>query len=856
MKPIRIFLIICIVCVIAILILVFNRNENYNICDILPNLPQCKNQLTNPRIPRPGDSSLGNIPRVREPPRLGGIPSPPTLIPKAKHALCVSGGGILSFSVFNGVMASALQMKRLSTRDPYKKLSDMKFDYMSGASGGGLSVSMLAYDQKYNNDLNRLNLSGWQVRIQFARDYINEFTRLRDLYSIQDPNEVLRSVQLPYFITTLLGITSTLFDNIYGLLGLEGTSQIAKIYFLNRHNNTKVSDILPEYSHTNVIQPVSILTTGSLSFPNIQLNLSYNLPTGDECKRNLPYNHGPETSSERYGDVILKSYNANGLNNLRYWDVTPRQPPPGPVPDNTMFDTCEWVQKYEDGWFSNTPEPYKVYRCKNIAAGECCQNNSENMKCTLGSLGLYASKSNSVPFTVNGIYARETEYYAFNIETEKEPTGEWQEEVTDLIPYKARKLVAKVPTSLDRISYDTSQESLVMVTAANTSLPGVVSDPCYLKSIIYKGGFSDQEQLVERMNRITLNINPCLRTDSNGDPNKRLYKNICSLLADNSETVCRNESTSRYTRLSPDYDISIPLKEIIAKKPLNTVDGGAIDNSGVIPSIIAHQKSVYNNTRLNITNITSSINYTKALFEDSVYNDADGNITCFQDIDITVDELMVLVNDVANYNILEELGIILGAVAATAVAGGVASIISNLFGISVTVIIIASIAEIVWEILDLDTDYHEIVDNYDRSFIGKIMCRSPIVLSGSDFPEYQTSLTIQRIEDRMNFYVKLLYYENRETVENKLLGVLPGTKVNMYCITVETDEDPEIPIVPLLNSIPSWFEETSANSPPLVNINGEIWGELSRILFEGVREMYNRNGSIQQRLIKEAFMIE
>ena len=821
MQRITIILFFSLILVLSILTgILIRKNENFSICDRFPNLPQCNRRQIVPRRNR----LTGLIPR----PELVGIISS-----QPRNALAVSGGGLYIVSIFHGAITAGLQTKRQANRDPYIKLSDMKYDYMTGISGGGVAISMMAYDKTYNDMINPLNLTAQSVKENFLNNFIDPFIALRNRYTDFDTN-MLESLELPYFVTALMGISSTLFDGIEGLLGLGGTSKLAQLYLLDRHNNTKMSDVLPEYSHAHVILPAAILTTGNLNFPNIpSLNLSYNLPTGDACKRFLPYENGPLTTSERYGDVILKTYNARSLNELRYWDIRPSLSPTGPLPDNTMFDTCDWVQKYEEGVFFNTIQPYKVYRCKNIASGECCQNNSYNTRCTMGSLVYYSSRPNTLPFVVpERIYPENTQYYSYNVATEKEPTGEWQDEATDLILYDAKKIVADVPTTIHTMDYNTSDELLYMVTAANTALSGIMSDPCYLKSVLYRGGFSDQEEFANRINSLSLNLNPYLRTNSERSNNRRLYKNLCSLLGDN--TTCSNDRRS-YTELNPNYDISIPLKEIVDKMPLCAVDGGVVDTSGVVASVVAHQNSIYDKRPLNIFNITCNISDTYVLFDISPYHEY-GDSKTFNDYDDMLKELMDTVNDVANWNILQEAAFLAGTVAGGAIVSGLASVLSPIVGVAVTATLILSLSETVWEMLDLDTDYHETVDKEGKEFSGKFVRKAPIIFSGYWLPDIKRERIIQREGDMKNFKIRLSCYKNRTTLNNEILGVKEGTKINLTVIDVTSEGSKNIPLVP-------FFDD-----------NGEKWAEMSRIVFDGVRELAQSDGTISE-LLKDAFTI-
>ncbi len=814
-----------IIVLVSILLISLGRdNEKYSICDRFPDLPVCKAN----DIPRTV------VPRIRR--------VVPNFSPKVtrKSALTVAGGGMVASSVFHGIMTAALQLKRVQNRDPYLRLSDLKFDYRSGASGGGVGTTLMVYDKEYNEQVNQLNLTAYSMKEQYIKGYVNKFIKLRNRYTDLDQDS-LSILRLPFFATALIGIATTLFDGIEGVIGLGGTTKLASIYLLDRHNNTKMSDVLEEYSNTQVIIPSSLLTSGSLNFPNIpSLNLSYNLPTGDTCLRTLPYNHGPLSSSTRFGDTVIKAYNASSLNALRYWDVTPRPPEPGPLPDNTMFDTCEWVQKYEYGVFSNTIQPYKVYRCKNIASGECCQNTSTTSPCTSYSIVNYSSKPDGVSFTIPSIYSETTQYYSYNVDTEKQPTGEWQDEVTDLISSDAQKLVAELPTSINTMNYDTSQESLKMVNSATTSLPGAIADPCFIKSVVYSCGFSDQEEFVNRIQSIGVNLSPYIRTNSSGSNNNRLYKNMCSLLGNN--TTCSNLLSSRFSELNPDYDISIPLKEIITKKPLCLSDGGTTDNSGMISSILAHQKdNMY--AELDITNITTSPRAAHVLFEENPYVDEYGNSTIQNDIRDALQELADLVNQISNFGLLEELALGAASIAGLTLFGGLASLLGSLFGIAVTAGLIATFSELAWEIIDLDTDYHTVFDKNGGEFTPEFNIRAPIAISGSgrtteagEFTEYTN---VNRGVDGLPFKLSITHFK-RKTVDNSLFGIRAGTKINLTVISFTSYEPHNVPLIP-------FFAE-----------DGEQWGELARLAFGACINMVSTYSSIsgyRKTVIKRALGI-
>jgi len=747
----RIFIIMFVMVVVLIAIL-FGTSEKYkkrtrpNICNTFPYLPQCI------------------IPESREivQPRL-------SMKPKEKRAFCVSGGGTLSQSTAHGVLAAILKYRR-SREGTRMSVSDLfkDFNNFSGSSGGNVFLSMLAYDRGYNESFNSIggNLTAQKVAEKFHDTYITEFNQIRDQADEFNPS-ALDSLQLPYFfklVFKLLTIDSP------GVLGLGGIGRLGSAYMLDRHKKTLMKDTLPEYGHLNVTIAGSVLTTGDLSLPGSseEVSYSYNLPAGEECMTNLPFGHGPLTSVSTVNGVEIKEYKARSLDSFRYWDGW--RFPPGPVPDNTMFDTCKWVDKYEDGWFSDTLLPYKVYRCKNVASSECCQNNSQSNKCTGASLVTFTSKPNTLSFARN-IYSDTTQYFAYNIETEKEPTGEWEGNFsTESIPNKAVKFVAEVPTNINRMNYDTSRELLGNVIGVTTALPGIIRDPCIIKSAFYRGGFSDQEQFVARFSKVDLDMSVFLKTNNSADSNKRLYSSACSIINDCGST---NE------------DMKVKLSKLANSQPLALFDAAGCDNTGVLTSVLEHQQQSELQT-LNICAISRVPEEIAILFKRNPrYVNADGSSKLFDDVTTIVDVIMDVVNDVANFNTFQEAGLIVGTIAAESLVFALGNLISPLLGIALTASLIASLTEIVWEALDLDTDYHVTTDNFGKTFKTQVHLRAPSIFDKPDIPLEEFSTTVMNNDgDSIPFSLKR--YENLTTINNPLFGIRAGTKVNLTAITCES----------------------------------------------------------------------
>ncbi len=715
------------------------KAEKLGICDRFPNLSFCQRQ--NIALPPRRRPLVRNIPDLIK-----------------KKAFCTGGGGQQSQSVAHGVVASLLKIKR-DREGTDKKVSDLlDADYFSGSSGGNVFLSLIAYDQIYNSSIDEIiNLTAESTANKFYDTYISTFNNIRD--NSDGFNTSFESLELPFFMNLLVKLLN---NTSPGVLNLGGTDGLGRAFLLNRHNKTYLKDTLPAYKDTNVVLSMSLIHTCSVNIGQTnEISYTYNLPTGDDtnCRDILPFNHGVLTSRYNVDGVVIDEYRAVTMNQLRFWDgwsSIGRS-----LPSNKMFDTSEWVRKYRNNFFINTESPYKVYRSKNVASAECCQNNSESNNCASTSLLLFASKPGTVSLSNETIYNDNTEYYAYNIEVEKQPTGEWEDEALSTIPDIAYKLVATVPTTINRLSYDTSEEILEDVIAISTSAPGVISDPCLLKSALYRGGFSDQELFAQRLLNTDLQIKGYLKTGDTSTPNRRLYTGVCKLIeCDDINDIDRN------------------LSNISKAKPLGVTDSGGTDNTGVIQSLRAFQAN--NNLQtLDIFHIGLYHSEIEYLFKpNTTYFTESGATRAFEPVTDALDSLMDVVNYVANFGILEETALLAGSIAASSIVASLSNLLSPIFGIAITTVFITTLSEIVWEALDLDTDYHETTDKYGKTFKSSLHFRAPSVFSTSNIPTKEYTTTVLDSNGEL-IPCKLAHYANLRTVENKFYGIKAGTTVNL-----------------------------------------------------------------------------
>ena len=793
---------------VGLLLVVALQKENYTfmtLCDRFPNLQQCKQRKL-------------LFPRLRNPPRLpSSLPEP--RLPERKpfkHALAFQGGGYISITQFYGFTLALMKIKRQNS--PNSSLSSIfrDFSYMSGSSGGQVFMTLMGYDRKFNEDIESIrSLTPEGVGMHYRRTYMKDVLRFIDENQTNPLANELTVFQLPYFIQLTLKIISQT-GSLDGVLGLGNTTRVSQSYHQGRLSNKKVVDVLPEYRNTNFICPVTIATVGTLTVPSVPVNYSYNLPTGDASIENLPYNHGPLTRSYILDGLQINEYNTNTINQERFWDglnSTPRD-----LPYNKMFDTFEWVRKYDDGIFINTPEPYKVYRCKNVASADCCQNTSVKGIIAPDFSQINYTSKNSLPLTIPGIYADKIQYYSYDKDIEKQPTGEWQDEVTDLITVDAKKSVIEVPTVIEY--GNPSQESIASVLAASTSATATSADNCLLKSTLYRSGTSDQEEFFQRVGQFGFST-CCILKAGGPQTNERIYPNVCSALNESEAEITRCNELSTGSR-SPDYDENVLLTKMATNKLLVAGDSAFVENNGITSIILDHQAA---NTLLplNITVFVIYLPSIEELFKPTWSGPLTPWATDYQDGLI---ELMDTVNDVANWNILEETAFISGAISAGAILSGLAAVLSPILGVAVTVTLIASLSEIIWEALDLDTDYHTTIDKYGNKITPTFALLTNTIFD-TPFSSGREIYTRQYNED-LKFSV--IAFDNLVTLENKMCGIKAGTKVSLTIISLSSRD--HYPLAPIIRS-----ENDSAT-----------YGELAQISFDCLEECYRTSAAVRRRI--------
>jgi hypothetical protein len=764
-----VYIMFLIIFLVTLFIFIKKNNENYlglnlgniDTCTRFPNLPQCL--------------------RIRKPP-LPRIPPYIQLKPSQskKRALCVSGGAMLVTSTAHGIISSILSHKRTTSGNFNMKVSELlnNINYFSGTSGGNIFLSLLSYDKTYNDDINGItNMTAEAVSRKYHDTYVSAFIDIRDRENGFQPSN-FDILELPYFLSLILDLMTI---NNPGILSIGSSNKrLAQAYLLDRQRNKKLKQLLPEYNNKIFTLNTSVITTGVLNVgKKSNITYSYNLPTGNsaDCRDVIPFNHGPLTSRSTIDGIVIDEYRSTTLDTLRYWDGWSR--PPGPLPDNKMFDTCKWVQKYEDDWFSNTPEDFRVYRCKNVASSDCCQKNSNLTKCSDMSLLLFTSKPgiNSVTAAPN-IYNNKTNYFAYNLETEKNPTGEWEDMVTSSVPDVGFKLVSEVPTKLNTMVYDTSEEYLEDVANVTTAFFGHYTlNPCLVKAMMYAGGFSDQELFVQRFLRIGLKLGTAINTSNNTHtPNNRLYENLCEAVD------CSSTSDNMAT-----------LSKISKVQPLMLADAGYIENSGIVSSVITFQNQHKQNLRdaptLEILAIVRDILNIQILFNrNPLLVDEEGNQRWYETLEDSLAEVGDIINTVANFNVLEEAAISSGVISATAIVSVLSSLLSPIIGISVAVLIASSITEIVWEAIDLDTDGHVTTDNYGKTFRASLHARAAHIFNNDEIPDeiFETTFN-DEVGDVRRFSIRR--YENLTTKDNYFFGVKAGTKINITAIETQTTGD-------------------------------------------------------------------
>ena len=799
--------IVIVVCILAILI-ILTQTEKYSlksICDRFPNLPQCRQERS-------------IIPRLRKPPRF-----PPSLpeprLPERKpfkNALTFQGGGFISIASFYGFTLALMKIKRQNS--PNSSLSSIfrDFSYMSGSSGGQVFMTLMGYDRKFNEDIESIrSLTPEDVGMHYRRTYMKDVLRFIDENQTAPLTSQLSVFQLPYFIQLVLKISSGV-GALDGLLAMGSVTKVSEAYHQGRFSNTKVADVLPEYRNTDFICPVTISTVGSLTVRSVPVNYSYNLPTGDASIENLPYNHGPLTRSYILDGLQINEYNTDTMNQERFWDGWNR--PPRDVPDNKMFDTCEWVRKYDYGIFRNTPEPYKVYRCKNVASADCCQNTSDtDIIAPAFSLINYTSK-NSIPLTIPGLYADKIQYYSYDKDIEKQPTGEWQDEVTDLITVDADKSVIEVPTTIEY--GNPSQESIASVLGASTAATAVFKDNCLIKSTFYRSGTSDQEEIVQRIGQFGLDTS-CILKGGGPQTNERIYTDVCSALNESEAEIARCDELSTGSR-NPDYDENVLLTKMATNKLLVAGDSAFVENTGISSIILGHQAA---NTLLPL-NITVFGIYNPDIEELFKPTWSGPLVPLAAEIRDGLSELMDTVNDVANWNILEESAFLAGTVSAGTIVSGLAAVLSPILGVSVAATLIASLSEIIWEALDLDTDYHTTIDKYGNK-ITPTFARLNNTIFGVPFSSGREIYTRQYNED-LKFSV--IAFDNLVTRKNKMTGIKAGTKVSLTIISANSRDN--YPLGPFIRS----------------KDDSETYGELAQISFDCLEESYRTSAAVRRRI--------
>ena len=775
-----------------------------NICKKFPYLKQCKTKIEKFCKQYPGICKIVPDYVIKKP----TIAKPDKNKIFSSVAINLSGGGYRSFFSHFGVLSALVKHNRVVKNNNRLNYNDLfkKVNLSGIISGGAWLGSMLFYDKKFNSDINTIGLiTRESVSDSIYNNYLIESISSRgQLQNIQYLKDVL---DVPFFLDYVLQIYDTILPSSLGMV-IPWQDVIQKMILLNRLNDKKLQDVLPYFKNIIVSYGSGVLVNGNLDINTTTPHFSYVLNPNYKSTQFLDYENymlkflcipGPYDVTN-LPNSNLKIYDSRGNNfNRLFWNNNSNIPNQAAEFDNTSFDTCQWNQMFAPNcYYLNDqyicdiyPLNFSMYRCQNVGMAECCRNNSEFNQTPFQIPIFFSNDKNQSPMINKNI---PIQYVAYNYETEKEPTGEMS-----ILSYlqdvrsKSRRVTLYNPKGISKsslLNYDTSKEIVSKAATASSSFMGFLQVPCLLKSTFYGSGFSDQEMLINNIKTATSYAGgvPVLCLKANQE--SRISRSVCDSV--NNEICTQTPGCTLLCSPNPEYDWHNTLKLFNEKTLLRLDDGGNVESLGLAASIRSHQSKYGNIGEMDIICISSANfedfnklddfqyhtqgafkNYqyiqNRPLIRDAQFND----LLC--KLPLTINNI---INQIASFSIIQETLTLLGGVLVEALV----SILIPILGPLVAAALLPFTASLVYEIIDLDTDYHRTIDNYGKTFApcSELFYVPKILDRNFDTPDRKSR---NFFSNNNQIAVNILHYKNTELLNNEILGIYKGTKIkNLYII--------------------------------------------------------------------------
>ncbi len=700
--------------------------------------------------------------------------------------LCFSGGGLRSFYGHHGAFISFLNEYRKNQNNFRLQVNDIlkKFNTISSISGGAWYISMLCYDDIFNRQNNNFtqflssNVVSNKLWFEYILQILNHTGRIRNLETSLDV------LDIPYYISFFISVYQMLYVGSLDVL-VPFQDFVDSYVFLNRLN-AKVNQPNINLKNIDFVFGTGIVTDSNISINTSDPVVSYVIQPKGCAQPIFPCNPGPLIANN---NLKIHESNGNAFNRLNYNFRTTL--PPNPNFDNTTFNTCNFNLYSRPGIFSDTLTDTNIYRCQNVGVAECCRVNSKINQCGNIIPG-FISNNNKLKFMIKNSLTGKIQYVAYNYLTEKEPTGEYSL-TNNRINSQSRRMYLNDQFDIDDINmqYNTGEEYVNKAACVSSSFASFIS-PCFIKNALY-AGFSDQELLINTVFS-SLNVNnTSLFSLKNKD--KKIIKNTCEI-----PNLCNSDF---------DKSSKLPWSSILSKLNDNLVvrstDGGNLDGTGLLSAIKNHQSKYGNVGKMD------AIVFTTTNFDLSAEptNDIDdprvSNYSCFvrslfknyvcienrpgvydnntKDLIYTLPKkIKDIINEISEFNFIEELGVVLGGIALLALINAVISILSPIIGYTVSLTLIPFISGYIYEALNLDTDFHLTVDNEGKVFDSyNVLFTSPKILDADFDKPFKRSPMIKKNNNKVQ--MNLIHYKNVELLNSDFFEIKKGIIIeNLYFI--------------------------------------------------------------------------
>ena len=194
------------------------------------------------------------------------------------------------------------------------------------------------------------------------------------------------------------------------------------------------------------------------------------------------------------------------------------------------------------------------------------------------------------------------------------------------------------------------------------------------------------------------------------------------------------------------------------------------------------------------------------------------------------EEFARIFNSIANYNSVQE-GLLIGGTTISIVLDSLLSILTPIVGASIAMGLSAPLTSMILELIDLDTDYHVIIDKNNKKYDAYSQMALRPAIFDSKFQDITTQTNFT-IKDNGKIYVNILKYTNLDLVDNLFLGIKRGTKINNLYI------------------IQTFYDYKYAQMPGTTNISDYlVYKDQTRLSFQAVVECLNNNPIIANQVL-------